>query len=130
VSIPNWDPATLIQAGDPGSPLIPANSLSRIIAVRIGLVVRSDEADLKDPALFVAPATTADGVVGTRPATGAVNGTYLFNCAANTDAGCPGRVAVSAGSAPADVMQNGWRYRVYESVIPLRNSIFAATLPP
>jgi hypothetical protein len=27
-------------------------------------------------------------------------------------------------------MQNGYRYRAYEAVIPLRNQIFNATLPP
>lgn len=125
--IANWDPGTLIQAGS--NPAIPANSLQRIVAVRIGLVVRSDEPDMRDPALFVAPATTMDGKVGTRPATGAVNATYLFNCAAN-DNTCQSRVPVSAGSGVNDIMQNGWRYRTYEAVIPLRNSIFAATLPP
>jgi hypothetical protein len=127
--VADWEPATLVKAGDPAFPLIPANVLQRIVAVRIGLVVRSDEPDARDPALFVAPAKTIDNVTGTRPATGAVNATYLFNCPANTDAGCPGRVRVSAGSAAADIMQNGWRYRTYEAVIPLRNSIFAATLP-
>lgn len=130
VSIPDWEPSTLIKAGNPAFPLIPGNSLSRIIAVRIGLVVRSDEPDFRDPALFVSPAATLDGKPGTRPATGALNASYLFNCAANTTAGCPGRVPVSAGAAPTDIMQNGWRYRVYEAVIPLRNSIYAATLPP
>lgn len=130
VNIPDWDPATLVKAGDPATPLIPANAYNRIVAVRIGIVVRSDEPDVRDPALFVAPAVTMDGKVGTRPPTGATNATYLFNCAANTDAGCPGRVRVSAGSGPADIMQNGYRYRAYEAVIPLRNQIFNATLPP
>jgi hypothetical protein len=130
VAIPDWDPATLIKAGDPATPFIPANTLSRIVAVRIGLVVRSDEPDFRDPALFVSPAVTLDSKPGTRPATGAINASYLFNCAANTTVGCPGRVPVSAGTAPTDIMQNGWRYRIYEAVIPLRNSIYAATLPP
>lgn len=127
--VADWEPATLIKAGDPAFPLIPANVLQRIVAVRIGLVVRSDEPDARDPALFVAPAKTIDDVTGTRLAPPAVNATYLFNCPANTDAGCQGRVPVSAGSAATDIMQNGWRYRTYEAVIPLRNSIFAATLP-
>jgi hypothetical protein len=129
VAIPNWEGATLVKAGDPAFPLVPAHALNRIVAVRIGLVVRSDEPDVRDPALFVAPAMTLDGKVGTRPATNTPNATYLFNCAANTDAGCPGRVPVSSGVAPA-TMQNGLRYRVYEAVIPLRNSIFSATIPP
>lgn len=127
--IADWEPSTLIKAGDPAFPLIPANSLQRIIAVRIGLVVRSDEPDARDPALFVAPAATIDGTAGTRPNTASTT-TFLFNCPANTAAGCPGRIPISAGAAPTDIMQNGWRYRTYESVIPLRNSIFAATLPP
>jgi hypothetical protein len=130
ITILDWNPDTLIKAGDPGFPLIARGALNRIVAVRIGLVVRSDEADSRDPALFVAPATTIDGVTGTRPATGQPNATYLFNCAANDDVACQGRVQVSAGAAPTDIMQNGFRYRVYEAVIPLRNSIFNATLPP
>jgi len=130
VAIPDWEPATLIKAGDPAFPFIPANALSRIVAVRIGLVVRSDEPDPRDASLFVAPAATIDGVVGTRPANGTPKQTHLFNCAADTDVGCPGRVAITAGSAPTAIMQNGIRYRTYEAVIPLRNSIFAATLPP
>lgn len=130
ISIPDWDPSTLVKAGDPATPLIPASAYNRIVAVRIGLVVQSDEPDERDPSLFVSPAITMDLKPGTRPPTGAANSTYLFNCAANTDAGCPGRVRVSAGSNPTDIMQNGYRYRVYEAVIPLRNSIFHATLPP
>jgi len=126
--IPNWDPATLIKAGN--DPAIPANALNRIVAVRIGLVVQSDEPDMRDPALFITSATTLDGKSGTRPAPGALNQAHLFNCPANTDIGCPGRVAISAGTALTDIMQNGWRYRTYEAVIPLRNSIYAATLPP
>jgi type IV pilus assembly protein PilW len=127
--VADWEPGTLIKAGDPASPLIPANVLQRIVAVRIGLVVRSDEPDARDPALFVAPAKTIEDVTGTRAAPPAVNATYLFNCPANTDAGCQGRIPISAGSAATAIMQNGWRYRTYEAVIPLRNSIFAATLP-
>ena len=113
-----WDPATLIKAGEAGGPT--ADALNRIIAVRIGLVVRSDEPDLKDPAVYTAPAKTVDGVTGTRPPL------YLFNCAANTNAACQSRVQVPAPAVLAD----GWRYRTYEAVIPLRNSIFNATLPP
>lgn len=128
--IPNWDPATLVQAGVPAAPFIPANALNRIVAVRIGLVVRSDEPDMRDPALFVSTSQTIDGTSGTRPATNTARATYLFNCAANTTIGCPGRVPVSTGTAPTDIMRDGYRYRVYESVIPLRNSIYSATLPP
>jgi hypothetical protein len=128
INIPDWTPATLALAGNPANPNLPADMLNRMVAVRIGLVVRSDEPDDRNASLFVAPATTIDGTVGTRPATATPGSTYLFNCPADTDAGCPGRVPVSAGAAGN--MQNGFRYRVYEAVIPLRNAIFNATLPP
>lgn len=119
-----WDPATVIKAGNPAFPAVPASTLNRIIAVRIGLVVRSDEPDFKDPALYTAPATTVDGKLGTRPAV------YLFNCAANTNAACQSRVQIPAGAAPPSVLLDGWRYRTYEAVVPLRNSIYNATMPP
>ena len=103
---------------------MPADTLNRIVAVRIGLVVRSDEPDLTNPALFTAPALTIDGKVGTRP------DEYLFNCAANTNAACQNRILIPKGAAAPNVLLDGWRYRTYEAVIPLRNSIFNATLPP
>ena len=98
--------------------------------MRIGLVVRSDEPDQRDPALYLVGTNTIDGTAGTRQPANALKGTYLFNCAANTDAACQSRVPISAGTLPTDIMQNGYRYRTYEAVIPLRNSIFSATLPP
>ena len=62
VNILDWTPATLIKIGDPAFAAdIPASALNRIIAVRIGLVVRSDEPDFRDPTLFVAPAKTLSG---------------------------------------------------------------------
>jgi type IV pilus assembly protein PilW len=93
--------------------------MNRILAVRIGVVVRSDEPDLKDPALVAA---TRAPVV-------------LFNCAAN-DATCQSRVVVPAGATaslgspncnPA-IICDGWRYRSYETIVPLRNAIFNSTL--
>lgn len=120
----DWAPDTVKNAGDPAFPAVPATFLNRIVAIRIGLVVRSDEPDRRNPALFTAPAQTDDGVTGTRQAE------YLFNCAANTNAGCPGRVQVPAGAVAPAVLRDGYRYRTYEAVIPLRNSIFVATLPP
>lgn len=131
----DWTPEKLITAGDPAAiPLVRADVINRIVAVRIALVVRSDEPDLRNPSLYVATSTTPDGTAGTR-------GTeYLFNCAANTDAGCQGRIQLPAGaptafgkadcSANGKVLCDGWRYRIYEAVIPLRNSIFNATLAP
>ncbi|MCC6193808.1 MAG: hypothetical protein IT518_05000, partial [Burkholderiales bacterium] len=90
---------------------------------RIGFVVRSEEPDPRNPALFVPSSVTIDNKTGTRQPE------WLFNCPANTDAACQGRVAISAGAAAPNVRLDGWRYRVYETVIPLRNSIFNATLP-
>jgi len=87
------------------------DQLNRIIAVRIAVVVRSDEPDLKDDTLLAA----------NRPPV------VLFNCSADTDAGCPGRITLSMGSG-TQIIQNYWRYRVYETVVPLRNSIFIGTM--
>jgi type IV pilus assembly protein PilW len=131
----DWSPDTIIQAGDSGGGKPPADLLNRIVAVRIGLVVRSDEPDLRNPALYVPSSTTPDGVTGTRQAT------YLFNCATNTDAGCQNRVLVPAGAvsamgksdcatASASILCDGWRYRTYEAIVPLRNTIFNATIIP
>ena len=68
--------------------------LKQIKAVRIGLIVRSNQYD-RD-------------VTGTTPWT-------LFDCPAH-DATCPGRLA---GVLPAN-----WRYRTYETVVPLRNQLW------
>jgi type IV pilus assembly protein PilW len=68
--------------------------LMRIKAVRIGLVLRSAEYDR--------------AIEGTTPYT-------LFDCAAH-DATCVGRIT---GNLPAH-----WRYRVYETVVPLRNPLW------
>ncbi len=81
--------------------------------------MRSDEPDLKqplDPSL--ASATRAPVV--------------LFNCSANTNALCPGRVVLPAGPvaalgsddcAPA-IICDTWRYRTYETIVPMRNAIW------
>jgi type IV pilus assembly protein PilW len=74
-----------------------AATLARIKAVRLGLVVRS-------------PAFERD-----------VRAPYdwvLFDCAGADAASCPGRLA---GTLPPH-----WRYRTYETVIPLRNAIWNA----
>jgi len=114
----DWSPDTLIKAGDPGSGVV-ANTINRIVAIRIAFVVRSDEPDFRNPALYRLGQKTIDDKDGTRGAQ------YLFNCPANTDVGCPNRVQIPA---PA-ILQDGWRYRVYEAVVPLRNSLFAGTVP-
>jgi len=94
----------------------PQLDLQRIVALRIGLVVRSDEPGTQDemtnpasPLLFA----------NRQPM-------WLFNCAANTNAGCPQRIALvdGLGGGLPNVIADGWRYRTYEAVIPLRNAIF------
>ena len=60
----------------------------------------------------------------------------LFNCSTN-NAACQNRVVVPAAAgtpvgsptcAPA-VICDYWRYRTYETIVPLRNAIYAATHP-
>jgi type IV pilus assembly protein PilW len=95
--------------------------LQRIMAVRIGVIVRSDEPALLDPATTTTVATPRDIV--------------LFDCSTH-DGACQGRVVVPAGIAASFgspvctpyLICDGWRYRSYDTVIPLRNSIFNATL--
>lgn len=105
-------------------------TVSRILAVRVAVVVRSDEPDLKDSTLTAGGTTAGGHTYPPRP------DTVLFNCAAN-DASCQGRVVVPKG-APAtlgssdcapSIVCDYWRYRAYETVIPLRNAIYAATHP-
>lgn len=90
--------------------------LARIRAIRIGIVVRSDEPDLKpDPSLASA----------TRPAV------TLFNCSTNNPA-CQGRIVLPAGPVPAPgsstcapaIICDTWRYRTYETIVPMRNAIY------
>jgi len=76
-----------------------ANRLARIRAVRIAIVVRSDEPDLKDVGLVGQKAT-------------------LFDCSTH-DAACQGSIAIDK-----TVLADGWRHRTYETIIPLRNAIY------
>src|SRR5205807_10431314 len=75
----------------------PVTSLFEIKAVRIGLITRSESYD--------------------RDVTGAFNW-VLFDCPRADKTQCPGRLG---GTLPA-----GWRYRTYETAIPLRNQIWNA----
>jgi type IV pilus assembly protein PilW len=72
----------------------PVSTLARIRALRIGLIVRSDAWDRDLAVPFE---------------------WTLFDCGPEDAASCPGRLA---GTLPAH-----WRYRVYETVIQLRNAI-------
>lgn len=91
------------SAGAIGNNATTAATIRRIKAVRIAVVVRSDEPDLKDPALLGQSA-------------------FLFNCSANTNAGCPGRIAIDSTT-----MLDGYRYRIYETTVPLRNMLWNQT---
>jgi type IV pilus assembly protein PilW len=98
----DWTPATLLAA--------PATQINQIKAIRIGIIVQSEQFD-KNLAGF----TGGDYV----------NGAYnwvLFDCPKVTKAQCPGRLT---GSIPASTSPAGnWRFRKYETVIPLRNEIW------
>jgi type IV pilus assembly protein PilW len=91
----DWDSATLLAA--------PITTLNRIKAARIAILVRSEQPD-KELA----------GQGFNRP---------VFNDCADAAAGSCGVTfdipAVAAGTQPY-----GWRYRVYETVIPLRNEVW------
>ena len=93
----SWVSATA-PPWDPGSVRnAPATTLAQIKAVRLGLIVKSETFDRTVTAPF-------DWV--------------LFDCGQQDKARCAGRLA---GTLPAN-----WRYRTYETVIPLRNAIWNA----
>jgi len=97
------------------------DNLNRILAVRIAVVVRSDEPDLKDPTLIADPTNTNPL---RRP------DVILFNCSAN-NATCQSRIVLPMGTvASGKITQDGYRYRTYETIVPLRNTIYVGTLPP
>jgi type IV pilus assembly protein PilW len=106
-NLDTWVPA--IDAGTLGSwtaaalLAAPLDNLRRIRALRIGLVVRSELPDR----------SIKDGFAWT-----------LFDCDAIDKTKCPGRLTgfIPPGSS------GGWRYRVYETVVPLRNAIRSASL--
>jgi type IV pilus assembly protein PilW len=109
-------------------------ALNKILAVRIGVVVRSDEPDLRlltDPSNTALQAEARGVLQGTRPPT------VLFNCSAN-DGTCQGRIVVPEGGTATGTPTCGagkvicdyWRYRTYETVIPLRNAVYSASIPP
>jgi type IV pilus assembly protein PilW len=97
-----WDPATLLPA--------PITQINQIKAIRIGIIVQSEQFD-KDLANFT----------GGDYAAGAYNW-VLFDCANANKALCPGRLtgSIAASASPP----GNWRFRKYETVIPLRNEIW------
>jgi type IV pilus assembly protein PilW len=101
----DWDPATLLAAD--------ITKINQIKAVRIGIIVQSEQFDKA-----LAGFTGGDYV----------NGDYdwvLFDCANANKALCPGRLT---GTVPATTSPAGnWRFRKYETVIPLRNEIWNKT---
>jgi len=131
-----WTPADASTCGDFSRDAVRGFTLAqinRILAVRIGVVVRSDEPDLRaltDPGNADLQAEARALRAGTRPPV------VLFNCSTN-NAACQNRVVVPAASGipvgspscGAAVICDYWRYRTYETIVPLRNTIFAATIP-
>ena len=78
----------------------PVERLRRIKAVRAGLIVRSDVRNRASRDVFR---------------------WVLFDCEATDKTACPGRLEGSISPSAA----GAWRYRVYETVIPLRNLIWS-----
>jgi hypothetical protein len=78
------------------------NPISCIRAFRIGLIVRSDQWD-RDLA------TPAGDFAWT-----------LFDCEDPVKANCPGRMTGTIAQSAT----GGWRYRVFETVVPLRNQVW------
>jgi len=74
-----------------------AASLATIRAVRIAIVVRSDEPDLKDATL-----------VGQKA--------VLFDCASGP---CLNKISLDN-----QILTDFYRFRIYETVVPMRNAIF------
>ena len=85
-----------------GAPANLAARIRAIKAVRVALVVRSED---------VAKADAANATLVNQSA-------WIFNCAAN-DATCQGRIQLDN-----TILQDYGRYRIYEATIPLRNAIW------
>ena len=90
-----WSWDTLMQDGTT------VQTIGQIKAVRIGIIVQSEQFDQ----------TLGD------------YNWVMFDCAAANKANCPGRLTgtIAAQTTPPT---GNWRYRKYETVIPLRNSIW------
>lgn len=97
-----WVPAKPGPSGDWSAATLlaaPADMLRRIKAIRLGLIVRSDFLDNSIKSAFA---------------------WTLFDCDASDKSTCPGRlsgvIAASTGG--------GYRYRIHETIVPLRNQIW------
>lgn len=93
----SWTAAGAAPWDPPSLLAAPAATLARIKAVRLGLIAKSETFDAGVTAPY-------DWV--------------LFDCPGQDKTQCAGRLS---GTLPAH-----WRYRVYETVIPLRNAIWNA----
>ena len=101
-TLDSWVPARPGPSGDWSAAAVlaaPAESLARIKAIRIGLIVRSDFLDR--------------GITTAFPWT-------LFDCEASDTSLCPGRLSGSIAATSG----GGYRYRVHETIVPLRNTIW------
>ena len=87
----DWSSGAILRA--------PVETLARIKALRVGVIVRGEQFDRAVTRGF-------DWV--------------MFDCDALDKRTCPGRLA---GTIAAGV-RGGWHYRVYEAVIPLRNLLW------
>jgi hypothetical protein len=93
------------------------NGINQIRAVRIGLVIQSEQFDQSINRNYNAgdPATSNSYYK---------NGDYtwvLFDCSTH-DAACPGRLTGTIAKQASP--EGNWRFRVYETVIPLRSAIY------
>ena len=87
--------------------------LRSIKAVRIAIVVRSEHQERAD---LAAENKLSASLVGQTA--------WLFNCAAN-NATCQGRIQIDN-----TVLNDYSRYRIYETVIPLRNALWSNPMTP
>jgi type IV pilus assembly protein PilW len=89
-----WDPAALLPAA--------VTKINQIKAIRIGIIVQSEQFDQ----------TLGD------------YNWVLFDCNNANKAACPGRLSGQIKASILPAPPGNWRFRTYETVIPLRNVIW------
>jgi len=97
-----WVPAKPGPSGDWSAATVlagPLDTLRRIKAIRLGLIVRSDFLDNSIKSAFA---------------------WTMFDCEASDKSTCPGRLSGVIAASPS----GGYRYRIHETVVPLRNQIW------